>query len=221
MITLIVLVTDNVYIDFLKYEENQKETNNYSSADLLKQIVSMVDDNYECKNIGLLNHLLCFKIDGKFDRYLEREARQKGIRSDYMISLKLHSFFEEGGVNMAWISVSVTTEVYKKFLNYEHLQKKISKVKRADVLLKILKEVGNDYEVEELKSLNKKLYFDLDQDMYKALVKEADQKKIRLEYMVFLKMRKYFVNHEIDLSKHSTTGAIEKEAEENEKGTSE
>ena len=93
---------------------------------------------------------------------------------------------------MAWISVSVTTEVYKKFLNYEHLQKKISKVKRADVLFKILKEVGNDYEVEELKSLNKKLYFDLDQDIYKALVKEADQKKIRLEYMVFLKMKKFF-----------------------------
>jgi len=107
---------------------------------------------------------------------------------------------------MAWISVSVTDEEYRKFLNYEHQQKKISKVKRADVLLKIIKEVGNDYEVEELKSLNKKLYFDLDSDTYKELVKEADQKKIRLEYMVFLKMRKYFVRQEV---------------EENEKGTSE
>jgi hypothetical protein len=107
---------------------------------------------------------------------------------------------------MAWISVSVTDEVYKKFLNYEHLQKKISKVKRADVLLKILKEVGNDYEVEELKSLNKKLYFDLDSDTYKELVKEADQKKIRLEYMVFLKMRKYFVRQEVEENEGSKEG---------------
>jgi len=107
---------------------------------------------------------------------------------------------------MAWISVSVTDEVYKKFLNYEHLQKKISKVKRADVLLKILKEVGNDYEVEELKSLNKKLYFDFDTDMYKVIVKEADQKKIRLEYMVFLKMRKYFVRQEVEENEGSKEG---------------
>ena len=110
---------------------------------------------------------------------------------------------------MAWISVSVTTEVYKKFLNYEHLQKKISKVKRADVLFKILKEVDNDYEVEELKSLNKKLYFDLDPDMYKALVKEADQKKIRLEYMVFLKMKKFFERQEVEENEGSKEGTNE------------
>jgi hypothetical protein len=106
---------------------------------------------------------------------------------------------------MAWISVSVTDEVYRKFLNYEHQQKKISKVKRADVLLKIIKEVDNDYDVEELNSLNKKLYFDLDPDMYKAFVKEADQKKIRLEYMVFLKMKKFFESQEVEANEKRTS----------------
>jgi len=107
---------------------------------------------------------------------------------------------------MAWIGVSLTDELYRKFLNYEHLQKKISKVKRADVLLKIIKEVGNDYEVEELNSLNKRLYFDLDSKTYKAFVKEADQNKIRLEYMVFLKMKKFFERQEVEENEGSKEG---------------
>jgi len=107
-----------------------------------------------------------------------------------------------------WITVPVTSDVYKEFIKYEHFQKKMTKINRAGILKKIMDAIDNDYEFEEVKYLTDKLYFEIDNDFYKELFKESDEKKLKLEYMIFLKLRRFFV----------------KEAEENEgskKGTSE
>jgi len=100
-----------------------------------------------------------------------------------------------------WISVPVTSDVYKEFIKYEHFQKKMTRVNRAGILKKILEAVGNDYEFEEVKYLVDKLYFEVDNDFYKELIKESDEKQIKVEYMIFLKLRRFFA----------------KEAEENER----
>ena len=107
-----------------------------------------------------------------------------------------------------WISVPVTTDVYKEFIKYEHFQKKMTKINRAGILKKILETIGSDYEFEEVKYLVDKLYFEVDNDFYKQLIKESDEKQIKVEYMIFLKLRRFFA----------------KEAKENErskKGTNE
>jgi len=100
-----------------------------------------------------------------------------------------------------WISVPVTSDVYREFIKYEHFQKKMTKINRAGILKKILETIGSDYEFEEVKYLTDKLYFEVDNDFYKELFKESDEKELKLEYMIFLKLRRFFL----------------KEAEENER----
>jgi len=72
----------------------------------------------------------------------------------------------------------------------------MTKINRAGVLKKILESIGNDYEFEELKYLTDKLYFEVDNDMYKDLIKESDDKQLKVEYMIFLKLRSFFSKEE-------------------------
>jgi len=95
-----------------------------------------------------------------------------------------------------WVNVPVTSDVYKEFIKYEHFQKKMTKINRAGILKKILESIGNDYEYDEVKYLTDKLYFEVDNDMYKDLIKESDDKQLKLEYMIFLKLRSFFSKEE-------------------------
>jgi len=93
---------------------------------------------------------------------------------------------------MISIYVSVTPEVHRQFVNYEHIRKKMFKVKRNDLLLKIVNEVGDNYSIEEVEDLYDKLYFNISEETYDAFLKEAENRGIKVSYMLFLKIKSFF-----------------------------
>jgi len=93
---------------------------------------------------------------------------------------------------MISIYVSVTPEVHRQFVNYEHIRKKMFKVKRNDLLLKIVNEVGDNYSIEEVEDLYDKLYFNISEETYDEFLKEAENRGIKVSYMLFLKIKSFF-----------------------------
>jgi len=93
---------------------------------------------------------------------------------------------------MISIYVSVTPEVHRQFVKYEHIRKKMFKVKRNDLLLKIVNEVGDNYSIEEVEDLYDKLYFNISEETYDAFLKEAENRGIKVSYMLFLKIKSFF-----------------------------